>query len=100
MERGYSQTAQIICSGAAAALTAIAFTFPLDVCKRRIAMASSLKSGVVYKGTFDALGKIYAEEGFKGLYPGAKLEAARCVPQVILMWFLIEKIRGIVNARM
>lgn len=99
LDRGYSDVSCIIVGGAAAALTSIAFTFPLDIAKRRIAMAKQLKSGVQYRGTLDALSKIFVADGVRGLYAGAKLDCVRCVPQVIMMWFFIEKTREFLNDR-
>lgn len=97
LEKGYSNTACIIAGGGSAALASIACTFPLDMAKRRIAMANQLKSGIVYKGTADFILRTIKTDGVSGLYAGAKLDAVRCVPQVILMWYFIEQTRMLLN---
>lgn len=79
-----------IVGGAAAAVASIIVAFPLDVAKRRIGMSGQGKSRVVYTGVRDCLRKIYEREGIRGWYAGAHVEAARCVPQVVVMWFLVE----------
>ncbi|KAK7197337.1 mitochondrial carrier protein [Novymonas esmeraldas] len=82
-----------IVGGAAAALASIAVAFPLDVAKRRIGMSGQGGDKTVYRGVGDCLRGIYAREGLRGWYAGALVEGVRCVPQVILMWSLIECIQ-------
>lgn len=82
-----------ILGGSAAALASIAVVFPLDVAKRRIGMAGQSADKMVYTGVLDCLCRIYRNEGVAGWYAGAKIEAVRCVPQVVLMWFFIEGIQ-------
>jgi hypothetical protein len=60
-------------------------------------MAGNLQSGIVYRGTLDCLARTFASDGLAGLYSGAKLEAVRCVPQVILMWFFIDKTKELLD---
>ncbi|ESL11183.1 mitochondrial carrier protein [Trypanosoma rangeli SC58] len=79
-----------VVGGGAAALASILVAFPLDVAKRRIGMSGQGKSRVVYAGVRDCLRHVYAQEGIRGWYAGARVEAIRCVPQVVLMWFFIE----------
>ncbi|KEG14051.1 putative mitochondrial carrier protein [Trypanosoma grayi] len=86
----YKNIIATVAGGSAAALASILIAFPLDVAKRRIGMSGQGKSGVVYTGVRDCLRQIYAREGVCGWYAGAKVEALRCVPQVVLMWFFIE----------
>jgi len=95
--RGYGLAPCIVMGGTAAALTAVACTFPLDVCKRRLAMAGKQAGGVTYNGTAHCLSHILRHEGPKALYAGAGMEAARCVPQVVLMWFAIDLCREVLN---
>ena len=94
-ERGWHDTLSTIAGASSAALTAIAFSFPLDIAKRRIGMAGQGKSGKTYKGVFDCLRTIYKSNGVRGLYAGAPLEAGRCVPQVVLMWLAVENCRAL-----
>ncbi|EKG02976.1 mitochondrial carrier protein, putative [Trypanosoma cruzi] len=86
----YKNIVSTVAGGGAAALASILVAFPLDVAKRRIGMSGKGKSGVVYAGVRDCLRQVYAQEGIRGLYAGARVEAIRCVPQVVLMWFFIE----------
>lgn len=79
--------------GSLAALASIAIAFPLDVAKRRIGMSGQGADRLVYKGVGDCLRQIYAKDGIRGWYAGSAVEAVRCVPQVVLMWFFIEGIQ-------
>ncbi|GET88000.1 mitochondrial carrier protein, putative [Leishmania tarentolae] len=79
--------------GSAAAIASILVAFPLDVAKRRIGMSGQGADKTVYRGVGDCLRHIYAQEGIRGWYAGAFVEAVRCVPQVILMWMFIEVIQ-------
>ncbi|RNF01250.1 mitochondrial carrier protein [Trypanosoma rangeli] len=79
-----------VVGGGAAALASILVAFPFDVAKRRIGMSGQGKSRVVYTGVRDCLRHVYSQEGIRGWYAGARVEAIRCVPQVVLMWFFIE----------
>ncbi|EPY23736.1 solute carrier family 25 (mitochondrial carrier protein), member 16 [Strigomonas culicis] len=92
-ERRVKNIVATMAGGSLAALASIAVAFPLDVAKRRLGMSGMLKSQKRYSGVRDVLRTIYAEEGVRGWYAGAKVEALRCVPQVVLMWFLIEGIQ-------
>ncbi|EPY42468.1 solute carrier family 25 (mitochondrial carrier protein), member 16 [Angomonas deanei] len=83
-----------IVGGSCAALASIAVAFPLDIAKRRIGMSGSGKDKVVYTGVRHCLQDIYRKEGFRGWYAGSRMEAIRCVPQVVLMWFMIEGIQN------
>jgi hypothetical protein len=94
-ERQWNDTLSTIAGASSAALTAIAFSFPLDIAKRRIGMAGQGKSGRTYAGVLDCLRSIYRTDGVRGLYAGAPLEAGRCVPQVVLMWLAVEKCRDV-----
>ncbi|RNF26232.1 mitochondrial carrier protein [Trypanosoma conorhini] len=86
----YKNIVATVVGGGAAALASILVAFPLDVAKRRIGMSGQGKSKVVYAGVRDCLRRVYAQEGIRGWYAGARVEAIRCVPQVVLMWFFIE----------
>lgn len=79
--------------GSAAALASIAIVFPLDVAKRRIGMSGQGKEKEVHRGVVSCLSHIYRKEGIRAWYGGATMEAARCVPQVVLMWFFIEAVQ-------
>lgn len=79
--------------GSVAALASIAFVFPLDVAKRRIGMSGQGKEKQVHKSVFSCLTYICKNEGLKAWYGGATMEAVRCVPQVVLMWYFIENIQ-------
>lgn len=96
-DRGFGNVWSTIGGGGAAALTAIVFTFPFDITKRRLAMASQAKEGLKYDGMIHCLTDIYKKQGVAGLYVGAGLEAVRCVPQVIMMWFVIEEFRVLLH---
>jgi hypothetical protein len=92
-ELGYRKNVCVFSGSAAAAVTAVAVSFPLDVIKRRLALAGSGKDTRIHNGIL-ALGRtILREDGIRGLYAGAGTECIRCVPQVALMWFSIEYFR-------
>lgn len=95
---GTDPTIATMAGGASAAAVAVLCTFPLDVCKRRMAMSGQGKSGKVYNSIGHCMREMYKEGGVVGMYSGAGLEAARCVPQVVMMWLLIEKLRAALNS--
>eukprot|EP00796_Vickermania_ingenoplastis_P004058 gene4058-2908_t len=93
---GFKRAKDIVATmigGSAAALASIAFVFPLDVAKRRIGMSGQGKEKEVHRGVVSCLSSIYRKEGIRAWYGGAAMEAARCVPQVILMWMFIEGVQ-------
>lgn len=95
-KQGYSDKVCVFAGGSAAALTAIAITFPLDVIKRRVAVG---KSGMhSYNSPLHCATEVLKHEGPAAFYRGATLEAARCVPQVVLMWAAIEYFRSLLNS--
>lgn len=79
--------------GSLAALASISVVFPLDVAKRRIGMSGQGKEKEIHRSVIQCLSKIYKHEGFHAWYAGAAMEAVRCVPQVVLMWFFIEAVQ-------
>jgi hypothetical protein len=92
-QMGYSDQVCIISGASAAAATAVAVTFPLDVVKRNIAVG---KSGMrTFDGPLDCARSIFQREGVAGFYAGARLELVRCIPQVVLMWQIVEYSRGL-----
>eukprot|EP00758_Cryptobia_borreli_P006793 Tbor_TRINITY_DN5202_c4_g4::TRINITY_DN5202_c4_g4_i1::g.16677::m.16677 len=93
-EKGYSDNITIIAGGCCSAVSSVAVCYPLDIVKRRLGMAAQLKSrDKPYLGIWDCLSSIFKENGIKGLYHGAGLEVARCMPQVVIMWYAIEESR-------
>lgn len=98
---GYSRVKDVVATmigGSVAALSAIAVAFPLDVAKRRIGMSGQGKEKHVHKSVLRCLSHIYREEGIRGWYAGAVMEAFRCVPQVVLMWLFIEGLQKQLSA--
>nr|CCC94566.1 putative mitochondrial carrier protein [Trypanosoma congolense IL3000] len=93
----YKNVISTIIGGSVAAVSSIAVCFPLDVAKRRIGMSGQGKSGIMHRGVRDCLGHVYRHEGVRGMYAGACLETARCVPQVVLMWFFIEAMQKLLT---
>lgn len=94
-----SEPFAIMCGGSSAAVTAIAFSYPLDTAKRLIGMAHQLKrDGGAYRGVAHCLGSIFKEEGIRGWYRGATVEVIRCMPQVVIMWFAVEGCRNYLMA--
>lgn len=83
----------VMLGGGSAALASVAVCYPLDVVKRRIGMAGQLKNQTQYNGVMHCLSTVLREQGVAGLYAGALLEAMRCMPQVVIMWFAIEESR-------
>lgn len=101
LEKGHSRTKDVVATmvgGAVAALSAIVVAFPLDVAKRRIGMSGQGKEKHVHRSVLRCLSHIYREEGVRGWYAGAAMEAFRCVPQVVLMWLFIEGLQRQLSA--
>ena len=95
--RGFDKSACIMSGSAAAALAAIAITFPLDVVKRRMQMAGKGYDSIAYRSMLHCITDTYSRNGLRAFYAGASLEAVRCVPQVGLMWFTIEFFRDLLT---
>ena len=96
IDRGVSDSIAVSAGGIMAALAAIAMCYPLETVKKCVAMGSS--GAISYEGPADCVSKIMKSEGVKGFYRGAGLEAMRAVPQVLMMWHLVEFVRTVLGA--
>lgn len=98
VDEGFGDVVSTMLGASAGAIASISAVFPLDIAKRRIGMSGQGKSGKVYTSVAHCLGTIWRQEGIRGWYAGATLEAARCVPQVVLMWLCIEQTQKLLGA--
>jgi hypothetical protein len=97
ISRGFNEVLSMIAGASLAGLASIAIAYPLDVAKRRIGMSGQGKSGIVYYSVAHCLREVWKEQGLRGWYRGSVLEAARIVPQVVLMWLFIEETQAILS---
>jgi len=73
-------------------------SYPFDTVRRRLQMQSEKpKETWVYKGTFDCVRKIVAEEGTISLFKGAGANALRTVGSalVLVLYDKLQKMLGI-----
>jgi len=74
-------------AGGGSAFVAVGLCHPLDVVKTRITAQTKKK---YYAGVWDAVRKIYRDEGMKGLYRGLGMNLYTTVPSIALNFGLYE----------
>jgi len=91
-------------SGAGAGGMAAAITTPLDVVKTRLqtqdVLTGDLKSSnniVRYKGAFDTVRRILAEEGAKAFFKGLKPRLALHMPAAAISWTTYEMMKTLLS---
>ncbi|KAL3645983.1 Mitochondrial carrier protein CoAc1 [Castilleja foliolosa] len=73
--------------GALAGLFGQTITYPLDVVRRQMQVEHLLPSsqgGVVYRGTFEGLGSIVRNQGWRQLFAGLSINYIKIVPSVAI----------------
>ncbi|OLY79715.1 putative mitochondrial carrier [Smittium mucronatum] len=80
---------KLIC-GAIAGCIAQTFTYPLDVLRRKMQVASMSELELGYSSTWDALKKILATEGPKGLYRGLVPNYLKVAPAIGVSFWSYE----------
>ena len=78
---------EVFLLGAISKALATVLTYPLQVAQTRLR-----KAGNGYKGTLDCLGKVYNEEGVKGLFGGLSSKLMQSVLTAALMLLVYERI--------
>merc|ERR1711865_789224 len=78
--------------GASAGLVAQSVCHPLDTIRRRLQM-----KGHTYKGLFDAIKRISAEEGVKGFYRGVVPNAVKIVPNNAIRFLVYTTLKDVFN---
>lgn len=78
--------------GASAGLVAQSVCHPLDTIRRRLQM-----KGHTYKGLFDAIKRISAEEGLQGFYRGVVPNAVKIVPNNAIRFLVYTTLKDLFN---
>ena len=94
---GVSNTAftQVL-AGAGAGLTATILTQPFDIIKTRQQFSHIAQNKYKsYNSIFDAMKKIYQNEGFKGFTIGLNVRLVERSSGFTIVWFLYEQIKGL-----
>ena len=76
--------------GGLSGLFSISITYPTDLVRRRLQLQGFDKSVPKYNGIFDAIGKIYKQEGVLGFYRGLGATYLKTVPAVAIQFWMIE----------
>eukprot|EP00940_MAST-03C_sp_MAST-3C-sp2_P000375 g375.t1 len=96
-----SKTVTNLVAGAAAGITAVTVTYPLDVVRARLAMQTEGRlKGRPYKGMLDALMKIPKEEGVRALYRGMGATNTGVAPYAGIKFASYEAFKGIMCVAM
>ena len=82
-----------LCAGAISGAVAQTCTYPLDVLRRRFQINTMSGMGYQYKSILDALTRIFAQEGFKGLYKGLTPNLLKVAPSMASSWLSFEMTR-------
>ena len=84
--------------GSLAGITAVSFTYPLDVIRSRLAF--QFKGEHIYKGIWDAIVKIYSEKkSFKSYYRGYSITVLGMVPYAGISFSSFEHIKKFILNR-
>jgi solute carrier family 25 phosphate transporter 23/24/25/41 len=82
-----------LCAGAISGAVAQTCTYPLDVLRRRFQINTMSGMGYQYKSISDALSRIFAQEGFRGLYKGITPNLLKVAPSMASSWLSFEMTR-------
>jgi len=82
-----------LAAGAISGALAQTCTYPLDVLRRRFQINTMSGMGYKYKGVFDAIRVIVAQEGVKGLYKGIAPNLLKVAPSMASSWLSFELTR-------
>jgi len=74
-------------------LLSLNLTFLSDVLRRRFQINTMSGMGYQYKGVFDALKVIIAQEGIRGLYKGIVPNLLKVAPSMASNWLSFEMTR-------
>ena len=84
--------------GGIAGAVAQTVTYPLDVIRRRMQVASMPNSPLLqYSGTLDAFRKIIASEGVVGLYRGLLPNYLKVVPAIAVSFVCFEHVKWLIE---
>ena len=84
-----------LCAGAISGAASQTCTYPLDVLRRRFQINTMTGMGYQYKGVFDAIRVIVAQEGLKGLYKGITPNLLKVAPSMASSWLSFEMTRDL-----
>lgn len=93
------QAWQSTVSGFAAACLGPTVTNPFDVVKTRMMAQSKAQGAPKYKGFFDCIMKVPAEEGFLALYKGLLPRLMRIAPGQAIVWAVNDQVVGYFERR-
>ncbi|OBT88093.1 hypothetical protein VE02_03669 [Pseudogymnoascus sp. 03VT05] len=82
-----------LAAGAISGAVAQTCTYPFDVLRRRFQINTMSGMGYQYKGVFDAVKVIIAQEGVKGLYKGIVPNLLKVAPSMASSWLSFEMTR-------
>ncbi|KAG9240358.1 mitochondrial carrier domain-containing protein [Calycina marina] len=82
-----------LAAGAISGAVAQTCTYPFDVLRRRFQINTMRGMSYQYKGIFDALKTIIAQEGVKGLYKGIVPNLLKVAPSMASSWLSFEMTR-------
>ncbi|PSK46411.1 hypothetical protein B9Z65_5379 [Elsinoe australis] len=80
-------------AGAISGAVAQTCTYPFDVLRRRFQINTMSGIGYKYKGIWDAIKTIVAQEGLKGLYKGIAPNLLKVAPSMAANWLAFEMTR-------
>ncbi|KAK6440658.1 hypothetical protein LTR95_003124, partial [Oleoguttula sp. CCFEE 5521] len=83
-------------AGAISGAVAQTCTYPLDVLRRRFQINTMSGMGYQYSSIFDAVRRITAQEGLKGLYKGISPNLLKVAPSMAASWLSFEMTRDFI----
>lgn len=86
---------EVFLLGASAKIAATIVTYPMIVIKSRLQAAGShTAADMQYNGTWDAIRRIWSEEGFGGYYKGMQAKLLQTALNAALMLMIKEQVHG------
>lgn len=92
---GYEgQIINLICGGLSG-ITAVSFTYPTDLIRRRLQLQGFDEKVPKYSGIVDCIRKIYKYEGIRGLYGGLGQCYLKIFPAIAIQFWTMETLKNI-----
>lgn len=87
---GYENYLVNMLSGGFAGMSAVTFTYPTDLIRRRLQLQGFDPKVPKYDGILDCIKKIYMLEGIRGLYRGLLMCYIKIFPSLAIQFFIID----------
>lgn len=91
---GYDNMYINLFSGGLSGISAVTFTYPTDLIRRRLQLQGFDELVPRYTGIIDCIKKIYTSQGIKGFYGGLLMCYVKIFPAIALQFWTIELLKN------